>query len=414
MRKREPDRVVGLYDEDKDKCRLIWVEKGKKKSLLLPSRPEAEHLAKQLGAQLAPKQTATVGDVMVAWADARDHAGRCKPQSTLHMLGRMRGFFGAALPEDIRGISGARAAKLYEQVVEQPTRKTGEPPSAATHRFDLWAVRSLFAWAKDNGYVTANPFSGVKPVGKVRAGKPQLRIGEARRFTLEALRRFEERGSPLALGALVALNMGLRTSEVLLRVVRDLDEGAEYLWVDGGKTDNARRHLEVPEFLRPYLLRLAANRLPESPLFPSPATGRCYPPQAMHRVVQEICIGAQVPRVSTHSLRGLWATLAIGAGASPHAVAAALGHHSFAVTQRHYAQPSAVSNARTARASPLLAGAATARPGDSLAVVLARLPPELRVQVAAHLQAGSGEGGDDESLSNRSAGPSQEDSPTEV
>jgi integrase len=329
------------------------------------------------------------------------------------MLARMRGFFGVALTEDIRGISGTRAAKLYEQAVEQPTRKTGEPPSAATHRFDLWAVRSLFAWAKDNGYVAANPFSGVKPVGKVRTGKPQLRIGEARRFTSEALRRYEEKGSPLALGALVALNMGLRTSEVLLRVVRDLDEGAEFLWVDGGKTDNARRHLEVPTFLRPYLLRQAASRLPESPLFPSPATGRFYPPQAMHRVVQEICVGAQVPRISTHSLRGLWATLAIGAGASSHAVAAALGHHSFAVTQRHYAQPSAVSNARTARVSPLLGGEATGRRADGLAALLVQLPAGLRVQVAAHLHGGAADRTGEESLSNRSVGPLQEEYPTE-
>lgn len=35
--------------------------------------------------------------------------------------------------------------------------------------------------------------------------------------------------------------MGLRTSEVLERVVRDLDDGARYLWIDAGKTANARR-----------------------------------------------------------------------------------------------------------------------------------------------------------------------------
>lgn len=38
-----------------------------------------------------------------------------------------------------------------------------------------------------------------------------LRIEEARRFTEAAVRYFEETQRPLAIGALVALTMGLRT-----------------------------------------------------------------------------------------------------------------------------------------------------------------------------------------------------------
>ena len=84
-------------------------------------------------------------------------------------------------------------------------------------------------------------------IGKVNAGKPQLRIEEARQFTAAALDYFEETQHPLAIGALLALTLGLRTSEVIKRVVRDLDDGARYLWIDSGKTASARRHLEVPE-----------------------------------------------------------------------------------------------------------------------------------------------------------------------
>ncbi len=65
---------------------------------------------------------------------------------------------------------------------------------------------------------------------------------------------------------------------------------------------------------------------------------------------------ADVPRVCTHSLRGLWATLAVQSGAACHTVAANLGHHSFEVTERHYAQGSAVSNAATARVLGKLSG----------------------------------------------------------
>lgn len=63
-----------------------------------------------------------------------------------------------------------------------------------------------------------------------------------------------------------------------------------------------------------------------------------------------------MPVVCTHSLRGLWATLAVESGAASHVVAANLGHHSFAVTERHYAQGSAVANAATARVLGMLGG----------------------------------------------------------
>ncbi len=144
--------------------------------------------------------------------------------------------------------------------------------------------------------------------------------------------------------------MGLRTGEVMNRVVRDLDDGARYLWIDEGKTKSARRHLEVPSVLGPFLLQLAQGKRPDELLFGvSARTGRPRLRQAMHRTVQKICAKAEVPRVCTHSLRGLWATLAVQSGAVSHAVAQSLGHHSFAVTQKHYAEPAAVTNAATAR-----------------------------------------------------------------
>jgi integrase len=55
------------------------------------------------------------------------------------------------------------------------------------------------------------------------------------------------------------------------------------------------------------------------------------------RRLRHLCVDeAQVPEVVPHSLRGLHATLASGFGATSHAVAAALGHTSFALTARHY------------------------------------------------------------------------------
>ena len=245
---------------------------------------------------------------------------------------------------------------LYQQATERISPKTGEVLSAATHRLDLRLAQGFYCWATSRGYVGASPFRDVNPIGKVNAGKPQLRIEEARRFTSTALGYYEETGHPLAIGALLALTMGLRTSEVLDRVVRDLDDGARYLWIDAGKTANARRHLEVPELLQPYLLQLAHGKDPEELLFGRARKGQFRGRQRMWELVHRLCRRARVPAVCTHSLRGLWATLAVQSGAASHAVAASLGHHSFEMTQRHYAQGSAVANAATARVLGMLGG----------------------------------------------------------
>jgi integrase len=151
--------------------------------------------------------------------------------------------------------------------------------------------------------------------------------------------------------------MGLRTSEVLERVVRDLDDGARCLWIDAGKTANARRRLEVPEVVQPYLIRLAYGKRPDDLLFGASQTGGPRGKQKMWEMVQRLCQRAAVPIVCTHSLRGLWATLAVQSGAASHVVAANLGYHSFAVTERHYAQGSAVTNAATARVLGMLGSA---------------------------------------------------------
>ena len=349
MRRKEPPRVVGPYQE-KNRWRIVVVEQGKRKSFFCASREEALKLKADFAKQVDLPPSRKLADVLTDWEQDKVRRGACKPQSAKQQTGRLRLFLQSFLEEEISALTPRRAASLYEQYTGRRSRMTGEPISAATHRFDLWTAKFFFAWSVERGYLGTNPFEGVKPIGKVRSGKPQLRIEEARRFTKAALVYFEERNKPLALGALLALTMGLRTSEVMERTVRDLDDGARYLWIDEGKTQNARRHLEVPSVLSPFLLRLARGKHPDELLFGvSAVTGRPRPRQTMHSTVQMICQRAGVPRVCTHSLRGLWATLAVKSGAVSHAVAESLGHHSFAVTQRHYAQPAAVANAATAR-----------------------------------------------------------------
>lgn len=74
----------------------------------------------------------------------------------------------------------------------------------------------------------------------------------------------------------------------------------------------------------------------------------------LHVAVTRVCKVAGIPRTCPHYLRGLWATLSVESGAAESAVAATLGHGSFEMTAKHYAQAEAVSGARSARVLDLL------------------------------------------------------------
>jgi integrase len=119
----------------------------------------------------------------------------------------------------------------------------------------------------------------------------------------------------------------------------------EYLEREGVDEDlvvRRVRRLRIPEVLQPLLARLAALKGPNDFLF-GPKANRWW----LRSAVRRICSVAQTPVVNPHGLRGTHATLAVQAGVTGDAVAAALGHESFAVTASHYAKPEAVLGART-------------------------------------------------------------------
>ena len=87
-----------------------------------------------------------------------------------------------------------------------------------------------------------------------------------------------------------------------------------------------------------------------------------------------------------HSLRGLHSTLAVSAGATAEAVAASLGHASFATTVRHYVAPSVLERAGSERVLAVLAPAPPAIRPD-LAQLVTGLSREERAQLASLLAA---------------------------
>lgn len=157
-------------------------------------------------------------------------------------------------------------------------------------------------------------------------------------------------GEPGAIAAMMALLLGMRASEIVSRVVRDLDDDGRLLWIPDSKTEAGKRTLRVPEVLRPYLQRLTAGAEAEAPIFGE--HWRDWP----REWVQRICDKAGVPKVTAHGMRGLHSTLALEAGITGAVVAASLGHEHVSTTVQSYAKPEAVAGAQQRRALSVLDG----------------------------------------------------------
>lgn len=153
---------------------------------------------------------------------------------------------------------------------------------------------------------------------------------------------------PGAVAAALLLLCGLRSGEVVERVVRDVDKGGKELRITSGKTRAAIRPVAIPEVIRPYVLELCQGKAPTARLF-----GQHWRDWPRHWV-ERICEKAKVPKVCAHSMRGLHATLAVTAGMSPHVVAASLGHESASTTLESYALPGSAQAAVTAKTQAVL------------------------------------------------------------
>lgn len=340
-------RVTGPYAEG-GKFRVV-VFMPDRRSLWCQSRQEADALKAQIERTIADHASRTVGEAVAEYIEHLRRNG-LKESSLSCIEFRLSHF----LPQDrsLGSISPDVAATLYRDETSRVT-KFGRPVAACTHRMLLRQTKAFFRWAIDERrYLSANPFDKVKPVGRVNTGKAQLTIDEARKLNAWLIQRAES-GDEGATAVLTQLVLGLRSSEVLGRRVRDLDDGGRALCIPGGKTKNARRSLEIEsEPLRVLLQRQTVGKRPEDLLF---GTGKPLHNDYLWDRLQRYCVLAGVPKVCPHSLRGLHSTIAMERGATSGVVAAALGHGSFAITARHYVNPDTLANAKARKVSAALA-----------------------------------------------------------
>lgn len=363
-------RIWGPYRERESRYRLKIAEGGVERSLMFSSLEEAEAVKADLLQRHSATLRRTIGDVFREWLAWCIESRGIKPP-TVHCYVQLSKRL--SLSMQMGQVTEREARKIYQAQVDYVSPRTKKPAAAATHHLFLRFVKNLWRWAIERGYCSGNPWSKIAPVGRRAVGKLQLRIDEARRFEAVALKE-ARKGDVPALGALLMIYLGLRQGEVVDRVARDIDDNGRVLWIPSGKTRNARRRLKIPEHLRRLVLSVAKDKAPDELLF--------YPSHHLYRGrkyyvkhVKRLCEKAGVPVVVPHSLRGLHATLALEGGATADAVAKALGHSSFSITEQHYASPDSIANNRASRVTTTLS-AAHSSPTESWDLLLKTMSTE--------------------------------------
>jgi len=338
--RRKGERVLGPY-EIRGRWRIIIVSADRSR---VARDFETEKEARQVFRSLSRE----MGEVSISVAEAieryeaylRDEKQN-KPRSIQTTIYRVR----TLLHEKdllLRELTPTLCKGYYDELRNRQTRMN-RVAAVDSHRNVLAQTKTFLRWCVGRGHLGKSPLEEVQGVGRRRAGKDQLRIDEARQWYQTAL-SIAQAGEPGAVAALMTLLLGLRAQEVVAREVRDVDDGGHLLWIPDSKTEAGKRTLEIPEALRPLLLKLTESR---------DGRARLFPERDRHwvlRWVRAVCRKSGLRIVCAHAMRGLHGTMAIERGVTGHAVAAALGHESQAISFRHYVDKETAGQARQRRA----------------------------------------------------------------
>ena len=91
------------------------------------------------------------------------------------------------------------------------------------------------------------------------------------------------------MAAMCCFILAMRSSEVVSRVARDVDDKGRLLWIPDAKTEAGKRFIEVPAVLQPHLRRLVKGKKADALLFGK--HWRDWP----RKWVKKICAEAKVP-----------------------------------------------------------------------------------------------------------------------
>ncbi|MCW4464632.1 tyrosine-type recombinase/integrase [Glutamicibacter sp. MNS18] len=223
---------------------------------------------------------------------------------------------------------------------------SGQGLSAATVSRHLTALSSLYTYLTDEGKAEGNPVARVRrPVVSADASTTQgLTVEQAKALVSAA-----HKHSPRAYALIVLLlNTGIRISEALEAHASDLghDSGHRVLNVTrkGGTRQKIALNPSVIHALAGYLgegiatgtdLEAATNDAKGAPLFAT-RTGKPWARSEAFRLIQSLATKAGIPgKVSPHSLRHTFATVALDRDVPLHALQDSMGHADPRTTRRY-------------------------------------------------------------------------------
>jgi integrase len=337
------DRVLGptALCDGRFRVTLVRGAAGTRRYRTFTTRAAAQRYANEAAATFSDNNSRTLAEALNEYEVYMRSSKLNKANSVNTTLLRLRCFF-APLTLLVRSLSPARSVALYDTYKGRKNQR-GELISVDTHRNVLAEAKTFLRWCVERHYAPENALAAVKGTGRRHHGKPQLRIDELRKW-VQVAHQLADEGRAGAVAALTALYCGLRSSEIVNRVVRDLDDRGRVLVIEKAKTTRGNRPVPLPAVLQPYLAGLAARKLPSAPLFGA------HRREWVLKWTKKICRQAQVPLVCAHSLRGAFSSVAVGeAGLSAELVAALLGHESATTTQQSYIAPHARDRARQAQ-----------------------------------------------------------------
>jgi integrase len=266
---------------------------------------------------ISVKSPATVPKAIEAYAEQLRRNG-VRERSIDTTRYRLRKLFEPVLLTPLATVTPARARELF-------TRLVG---SVDSRRNILNQARTFFRRAKENEWTDSILLADVKGEGKRHCGKQKLTVDESRKFLAVCLKLAASdnpKERTVGVAAAMALVFGMRASEITGLQVRDLDAGGTIVRITHAKSQAGIRSLQVPEWFRPHLKKMAEGKEATAPLVDHHRTW-------LHRNVRAICRKAGITEAPPHGLRGTHADLALLAAATPLSVSQALGHASTAVT----------------------------------------------------------------------------------
>lgn len=322
-RKRQPDRIVGIYKRNIGRKRWILAiaYSGERNHFYFATEKEAKATAKILRKELDGEKN--VEDYLAEY-ELEMRRRELKADSIKVNMKRIRNL----IPETL----GEFNSKVINRLLDS------KQWSIATKRSTLRKTQCFAKWLSEKYYISKTQYEDIKKVkvlGKENRGKPQLTIDESKIYLKHCLNDISEVGLMCAFPLL----FGLRASEVCDLIVKDIDGDGTILRVSKSKTEAGVRNLIIPEILKPRIKQICRNKMPTDSLW-----NREMNHKKLLRYVNQRCKDAGVSVVGSHGLRGTHASLSVVSGATPEAVSKSLGHTSSVITKQHYIAPQAMTD----------------------------------------------------------------------